>query len=176
MIRTKVGSGWCLAPVVVGCLLLAGCCSEDSAVVQQNARADAPVASVAETGVSEIVAVPDPEESRGTGQHQPMTFKIAAREGMKVSVDLVSTACVEGVATDGSIKVMWESTLPGTTGIRVSIDDGVTQKVWAEGGAVGSETTGAWVKDGMVFQFEDMVSQVRLGEIHITARACGAAR
>ena len=163
-----------LFALVWASLLLAACCSEKSPAVQQQANAAAAAGAAAATGIPASVATPATATPDASGQPQLMTFETMARDGVNLTAELVSASCEGDVASGAVVRLGWTSTVPGINGIRVSVVDDKGAKVWAEGGISGNETTGAWVKDGLTFRFEDKANRASLGEVRAVSGRCGS--
>lgn len=147
------GTRW--VPGALLCLLLAGCCSENSPIVQQLR---AQQAAVAQAGYTSTTVAADGIE-----------FAIEAREGVELVPEVVAGGCGGGMAT---VRITWNVGLAGVNRVRAQVGEGADAAVWADGGGQGAALTGPWVGDGTVFVFSDLASETRLGTVRAIARPC----
>lgn len=149
------------AGVALGLLLLAGCCDQASMEACERERA------------AQQAAAPAPPVGQPPAAQSPMRFDITASPGVEIAAAVADSRCLDGKAAAAEVRVDWTVTTPGVTGVRIKVvADGVADKVWAEAGSKGQETTGPWMSDGMRLRFEGMPGGAVLGELRAVAGPC----
>ncbi|MCX2893839.1 hypothetical protein ORG27_09645 [Stenotrophomonas lactitubi] len=146
-----------LASVLLG-LALAGCCDEEG---RRRAGAQGTSTMPAEMGASVTDAsVPG------------LTLTHASVEGITLQAHVNKLKCRAGRGAAAEVQVQWSSALPGLTFVQITAGSRTqVAKLWVEGGANGTETTGPWFEDGGELTLLDGTDRV-IGVVRASATEC----
>lgn len=152
---------WIQSRALAACMLalaVAGCCDEAG-----RRRAGAAGTTADAPGMQPAVA-----DSSVTG----MTLEHASVEGMTVQPKILKLNCSGAAGAAAEVQVEWKSAVPGAAFVKITVGSLTqTPKVWVEGAAAGSETTGPWINDGSVLTLSDGNDHT-LATIKATATSC----
>ncbi|WP_188248459.1 hypothetical protein [Stenotrophomonas maltophilia] len=101
-----------------------------------------------------------------------MTLEHASIEGMSLEAKVVALTCRNGSGVSSQVRVNWHSELPALTFIQITVGSRTqVAKIWVEGGASGSETTGPWIENGAELTLLNASGKV-LGIVRAAATEC----
>ena len=110
-----------------------------------------------------------------TAPNGPIKFEIKSAADAVIGLELARSACVDGKGGGAEVKVKWDVSRPGLSGVRVRVgSNGSADKIWTEAGPSGEGVTGPWIGDGSLLRFSDSFDDSTLAEVLVHGLACGA--